>query len=309
MGFEFVVGAGLALTAIALAIWSFAHLIWALLGQRGELRSRRLRRALSGFVIAAASVLTVAALYHSVLLVHPTIRVMHPDYDVPYRWVTDLLTLLMPLTIVVGVSMAMRWLWHGGVKRVLIAAVCVAAFALMGIANYALTYSIQLPDYERHVMIGSREWKTRVGESAPQFTVTMLDGTQVSLADLRGKVVLVNFFATWCGPCLNELPHLEELWDEVKTNDEFLMLVVGRGESQATAAAFKESKGFTFPIAVDPESTMYKLFADEGIPRTYLISSDGTILFQTLGYADLPVYQREFATLRGMIEEAPARPR
>lgn len=304
MPFEFFIGAGLVLAAIALAVWSVAHLIWAFLGQRGELRRRRLWRALSSFVIAASLVLTIAALYHSVLLVHPSIRVMHPNYDVPYRWVTDVLALLMPLAIVIGLSLAVRCLWRGGVKRVLIAAGCIGAFALMGIANYALTHSIQIPAYQRHVMIESREWKTRVGDPAPEFTVTMLDGTQVRLAELRGKVVLVNFFATWCGPCLNELPHLEELWDEVNANEEFRMLVVGRGESQKTAAAFKESKGYTFPMAVDPESVMYKLFADEGIPRTYLISRDGTILFQTLGYGDLPVYQREFTTLRGIIDEA-----
>jgi peroxiredoxin len=131
----------------------------------------------------------------------------------------------------------------------------------------------------------------------------MLDGTQKRLSDFRGKLELLNFLATWCGPCNVELPHLQTLWKDLRANDGIAMLVINREEPKDIVAAFVSKQGLTFPVALDPSASAFHQFAKEGIPRTYLIGRDGTILFQTLGFGDTPVYQRELETLRRTIDQ------
>jgi peroxiredoxin len=136
------------------------------------------------------------------------------------------------------------------------------------------------------------------GVAAPDFDVVNVDGEPFSLADQRGKVVLINFFATWCGPCLLELPHMQELWERHQDDDRFTMLVVGREEPNETVVAFRKSKGFTFPMAADPERGVYDLYAKEGIPRTVLVSQTGEVLFSTLGF-----YEQDLAELERLIQQ------
>ena len=106
---------------------------------------------------------------------------------------------------------------------------------------------------------------TSVGEQAPDIAVTSVEGPSIRLADLRGRVVLVNFFATWCGPCKMELPDLQEIWSEFQDNDEFRMFVIGREESAETVRTFKDEHGFTFPMASDLDRAAFDRFATESI--------------------------------------------
>ncbi len=125
---------------------------------------------------------------------------------------------------------------------------------------------------------------TKVGQRVPAFTVTTLDGKTVSMADLKGKVVLINFFATWCGPCMNEMPKVEsELWQKLK-GDKFVILAIGREHTKDELLKFNKEKGFTFLIAPDPKREVYKLFATQYIPRNYVIDTNGKIGFQSMGY-------------------------
>lgn len=124
---------------------------------------------------------------------------------------------------------------------------------------------------------------TAAGDMAPDVSFTTLDGEQVSLRGKRGNVVLVNFFATWCGPCLMELPELESLWREFRDKEGFRMWVIGREETVESVKAFQKEHGFTFPMAADPERAVYRHFATERIPRTYLIARDGAIAYQFTG--------------------------
>ena len=139
----------------------------------------------------------------------------------------------------------------------------------------------------------------KVGDKAADFTVEMLDGKQVTLSKLKGKVVLVNFWATWCPPCREELKHVQkEIIDRFKGKD-FVCLPISRGEKKATVEAFREKNGYTFAMGLDPKQSIFKLFASNYIPRNFLIGKDGKIIYLSVGYDE-----KEFQELISAIDKA-----
>lgn len=115
--------------------------------------------------------------------------------------------------------------------------------------------------------------------------MTTLDGKIVKMEGLKGKVVLINFFATWCGPCMGEMPHVEkDIWGQLKS-EKLVVLAIGREHSKDELIKFNKEKGFTFLIAPDPKREVYGLFAKQFIPRNYVIGKDGRIAFQSMGYS------------------------
>ncbi len=126
----------------------------------------------------------------------------------------------------------------------------------------------------------------RVGQLAPDFEVTTTDGKMFKLSEQRGKVVLVNFFATWCPPCKTEMPHLQQdVFEKIKS-DRFVMIALGREHDNATVARYKAERRLGFPMAGDPGRAVFSLYAEKGIPRTLLIDRDGRVIFETAGYSD-----------------------
>lgn len=124
----------------------------------------------------------------------------------------------------------------------------------------------------------------RAGDAAPDFTVSLFDGGSVRLSDLRGKTVLVNFWATWCPPCREELTRVQaELIDRFEGRD-FVFLPVSRGETRETVARFREQTGYRFLMGLDPEQTIYKMYATNFIPRNFLVGPDGRVIVATTGY-------------------------
>jgi peroxiredoxin len=140
---------------------------------------------------------------------------------------------------------------------------------------------------------------TAVGQIAPDFTVTTLDGDLIRLSDMRGRIVLLNFFATWCPPCREEMPHLQKLWEEQGRSGKIVMLSVAREETPVEVVPFREERGLTFPMACDPKREIYALYATGFIPRTYVILGDGTIAYQTQGFDE-----QEFAEMEALLVEA-----
>lgn len=139
----------------------------------------------------------------------------------------------------------------------------------------------------------------KAGDTAPDFTVEMVDGSSVTLGDLKGKVVLLNFWATWCPPCRQELTRVQkDLIDRFAGRD-FLFLPVSRGEKRSDVAAFREKTGYTFPMGLDSTRTIYDRYATNFIPRNYLIDRDGRIITATIGYSP-----EEFDELIAAIERA-----
>ena len=96
---------------------------------------------------------------------------------------------------------------------------------------------------------------------------------------------MVNFFATWCGPCNQELPVLQaKVWEKYKNNPDFALIVLGREHSEQEVKDFVKKKNFTMPFAPDPDRGIFKLYASQNIPRNVIIGKDGKIIFQNIGY-------------------------
>lgn len=132
------------------------------------------------------------------------------------------------------------------------------------------------------------------GDTAPAFDITDVNGVEFSTRNLRGKIILVNFWATWCTPCLVEMPYLEkEVWQKHKSED-FAMIAIARGQTAQEIRSFLSRRNYSFQIAADPDREIYDLFSEEGLPRSYLIGANGQVVFQSLGieYEDFEGLQR-----------------
>ena len=124
----------------------------------------------------------------------------------------------------------------------------------------------------------------RIGEMAPDFTITLTDGKQVTLSSLRGKVVMLQFTASWCGVCRKEMPFIEkDIWLKHKDNADFALIGIDRDEPLDKVLAFAKSTGVTYPLGLDPGADIFAKYAlrDAGITRNVLIDRDGKIVKRT----------------------------
>ena len=138
------------------------------------------------------------------------------------------------------------------------------------------------------------------GDAMPGFELNSSVYGKVSSADLKGKVVLVSLFATWCGPCQLELAEVQKtLWPKYKDNKDFKMLVIGREHTDEQLTKYNERKKFTFPLYPDPKREVFSKFAEKSIPRAYLFDKDGKLIYSSIGYT-----QEEFQHLLKAIENA-----
>ncbi len=118
--------------------------------------------------------------------------------------------------------------------------------------------------------------------AAPQLELTSLDGTQVSLEDLRGKVVLVNLWATWCPPCLQEMPTLNAFYEQYKDQN-FVLIGINQEEPHNIVAPFVKDFGLTFPIWLDEGPLAQEAFKTVNLPSSYVIDREGRIRLMWIG--------------------------
>jgi len=125
----------------------------------------------------------------------------------------------------------------------------------------------------------------KVGDDMPEFSLMTLDGKTVQSEDLYGKIVLINFFATWCGPCNSELPVVEkEIWSKYKDNKDFMLLIIDRAEKAAIVKPYIEKKKWTMPFYLDENKEVYSLFANRFIPRNYLFDKESRLVLNSMGF-------------------------
>ena len=129
----------------------------------------------------------------------------------------------------------------------------------------------------------SRGFKVSVGEFSPNFNLQLLDGSNINNESLLGKVVVLQFTASWCGVCIKEMPHLEEkVWQKFKTED-FILIGIDLKEELEVVRDFIKNVGVTYPIAIDQDGSVFKSFTTEkaGVTRNIVLNKKGEIIFLT----------------------------
>lgn len=117
---------------------------------------------------------------------------------------------------------------------------------------------------------------------AQDFVASGLDGSKTALSSLKGKIVLLNFWATWCPPCKAEMPSIEALWKTAR-DKAFTILALSDGESPSDVSAFIKKNGYTYPVFVDPAGSVSRRYGVQGIPTTYVIDKRGMVIARVIG--------------------------
>ena len=176
-------------------------------------------------------------------------------------------------------------------KKLLVFVAIVAAFVSCQSGNKKSTESVEVCDLvEIQPALNEPDsvgYLVRVGELAPEFEMELTDGQKVKLSDLRGKVVMLQFTASWCGVCRKEMPFIEkDIWQKHKDNQNFALYGIDRDEPLETVKKFAEATGVTYPLALDPGADIFAKYADRkaGITRNVLIDREGKIVMLTRLY-------------------------
>ena len=162
-----------------------------------------------------------------------------------------------------------------------------ALFASCGADKKPVEQEAVQPVVENEVtepIVYENEYIVKVGDVAPDFTLQMTDGSTFTLSQQRGKVVMLQFTAGWCGICREEMPHIErDIWLPNKDNKDFVLVGIDREEELEDILPFIESVGTTYPIAMDTNADVFAQYAlrNSGITRNVLIDRDGKIVMLT----------------------------
>ncbi|MGB0929356.1 MAG: TlpA family protein disulfide reductase [Chitinophagales bacterium] len=147
--------------------------------------------------------------------------------------------------------------------------------------------------------VDDKGYHVKIGEKVPDFEMTLADGTRTSMSELQGKVVVLQFTASWCVVCRKEMPHIEkDIWQAHKDKD-LVVIGVDRDEPLETVQKFAEQMKITYPLALDPNADIFGLFASKksGVTRNVVVDKKGNIAFLTRLYNE-----KEFGEMKTVIE-------
>jgi len=157
----------------------------------------------------------------------------------------------------------------------------------------------------KDTIVYEHEYLVKVGDMAPDFTLKYTDGTEFTLSKLRGKVVMLQFTASWCGICRGEMPHIESrIWQPHKDNADFVLVGVDREEPREVVAEYTAKLGTTYPMLLDEKGDVFASYAlrKSGITRNVLIDRDGRIVKLTRRFVE-PEFNNLVATIDSLLAE------
>jgi peroxiredoxin len=149
-----------------------------------------------------------------------------------------------------------------------------------------------------------RAYLVKVGDQAPDFSMKLTNGKTVKLSDLKGKVVMLQFTASWCSVCRKEMPFIErDIWLKHKTNPNFMLMAVDRDEPRETAMKFAGAIPISYAIGLDPHADIFAKYAvrEAGITRNVIIDKTGKIVFLTRLY-DVVEFNKMVKVIDGMLK-------
>ncbi len=145
-----------------------------------------------------------------------------------------------------------------------------------------------------------RGYIVKVGDTAPDFTAKLMDGTSFTLSEQKGKVVMLQFTASWCAVCRKEMPFIEKEIYQLHKNEEFILVGIDRDEPLKEMQMLVEATGISYPLAFDPEATIFALYADKraGVTRNVILNRNGEIIYMTRLFN-----REEFDKMKKVIEQ------
>ena len=170
-------------------------------------------------------------------------------------------------------------------KRIYIPLVIVTLVGVLVVALYVQVNSLERPP------VG-----TGIGELAPDFTGTTLEGKTLTLSDFRGEIVLVNDFATWCGPCQAETPYLVEVYNAEE--GEIVIIGLNLQEGESKVADYKAQYDIPYPLVLDPEGELTELYRPIGLPTSWFIDADGVVRYVHAGPMTTAMLEETLAAIR-----------
>jgi peroxiredoxin len=141
----------------------------------------------------------------------------------------------------------------------------------------------------------------KIGQQVPDFSMTTIDGKTVKTSDLKGKIVMLQFTASWCSVCRKEMPHIEaDIWKKYKDNSNFALYGIDLDEPLEKVQEFAKQIPVTYPLALDPKGGIFYQFAEQkaGVTRNVIIDKTGKIVYMTRLYKE-----EEFAEMKKVIAE------
>lgn len=151
----------------------------------------------------------------------------------------------------------------------------VAIILLLGLTGYGIWQALAAGQ--------SKEVGLSVGDTAPDFALKTLDDEQIRLSQLRGKPVMINFWATWCPPCRQEMPELEKFYETHKQHVELLSVHLTSQDRRDKVGPFIQQYSLTFPVVLDEKGKILKLYNIQTIPTTYILDGNGVIRKKVIG--------------------------
>ncbi len=165
--------------------------------------------------------------------------------------------------------------------KILLSIIFLSAFTLTTFAQITEIPTKDIPEEYGYLV--------KIGQQMPDISMKLSDGTKVTTADLKGKVTMLQFTASWCSVCRKEMPHIEkEIWQKHKNNNNFVLIGIDMNEPLDKVTKFQQDMKITYPLALDPGAEIFYTFAAKGagVTRNVIIDKTGKIVYLTRLYKE-----------------------